>query len=78
MAVRAIDWVEGPAAEALGDGGAFVAGVVDLDVERTDGSRRTVRLRGTHVLARTAGGWTIAHEHFSQPAADPYGIGDWL
>ena len=78
MSVRSISWVEGPHAGALGDGGAWVAGVVDLDVELAEGGRRTVRLRGTHVLEKTASGWAIVHEHFSQPAADPYGIGDWL
>ena len=77
MSVRAIDWVEGPRA-AASDGMAWVAGVVDLSVAFADGGQRTVRLRGTHVLERTASGWQVAHEHFSQPAADPYGIGDWL
>lgn len=77
MSVRSINWVEGPRTGALG-GGAWVGGVVDLDVELAEGERRTVRLRGTHILEKTASGWAIVHEHFSQPAADPYGIGDWL
>ena len=77
MHVRAIDWVEGPRADARA-GMAWVAGVVDLSVAVSDGSERVVRLRGTHVLERADGGWRVAHEHFSQPAADPYGIGDWL
>ena len=78
MSVTAIDWVEGPHAGAVGEAGAWVGGIVDLHVETTDGARRTVRLRGTHVLERSDSGWRIVHEHFSQPAADPYGIGDWL
>ncbi len=77
MSVRAIDWVEGPRAGVTGEM-AWVAGVVDLSVAFADGGQRTVRLRGTHVLERTASGWQVAHEHFSQPAPDPYGIGDWL
>ena len=77
MSVRAINWVEGPRAGVAGQM-AWVAGVVDLSVAFADGGQRTVRLRGTHVLERTASGWQVAHEHFSQPAADPYGIGDWL
>ncbi len=65
---------------------AWVAGIVDLTVAFADGAVRTVRLRGTHVLEHADGDaasgapgeWQVAHEHFSQPAADPYGIGDWL
>jgi ketosteroid isomerase-like protein len=24
------------------------------------------------------GNWQVIHEHFPQPAENPYGIGDWL
>ena len=78
MHVREIAWAEGPRVGRIGERGAWVGGIVDLHVEMSDGARRTVRLRGTHVLEKREGGWIVVHEHFSQPAQDPYGIGDWL
>ena len=57
---------------------AWHAGIVDIDMQILNRLAR-VRFRATHVLRRaTDGVWRIEHEHFSQPAADPYGIGDWL
>lgn len=75
-AIDAWHWVEGPYEGTEGDL-AWVAGILDLDV-RSGAGPRTLRLRGTYVLRRTAAGWRIVHEHFSQPAPDPYGTGDWL
>lgn len=70
-------WVEGPYSQVSGDMG-WIAGIVEVKV-RVKGEERTVRFRGTFVLAKNeAGEWRIVHEHFSQPAPDPYGIGDWL
>ena len=77
MAMMDFVWVEGP---HVGVGADLVwhAGIVDIDMQIRDANTR-VRFRATHVLRRGAdGAWRIEHEHFSQPAADPYGIGDWL
>ena len=70
-------WVEGPFGEA-GEEMAWLAGVLELEV-RARGKTRRVRLRSSYVLRRGEDGdWRIVHEHVSQPAEDPYGIGDWL
>lgn len=77
--MRMIDcqWVENLQSKVIGKMG-FVAGIVELNVE-TKGEPRIVRFRGTFVMEHQDDGeWRIVHEHFSQPAADPYGIGDWL
>jgi len=77
MAMMDFAWVEGPHVGASDDM-AWHAGIVDIDMQIGD-ARTRVRFRATHVLGREADGeWRIAHEHFSQPTADPYGIGDWL
>ena len=77
LAVRSVEWVEGPLSEICADLG-WIGGIVELTVE-VAGTTRQVRFRGTFVMRRSAdGAWRIVHEHFSQPAADPYGIGDWL
>ena len=77
MQVRACTWVEGPQEQVVGDLG-WIAGIVELHVD-VRGRAISVRFRGTFVLRRSPdGAWRIVHEHFSQPAADPYGIGDWL
>jgi ketosteroid isomerase-like protein len=77
MAMLAFEWIEGPHA-AVGEALAWHAGIVDIDMQIRDSVRR-VRFRATHVLRRADDGqWLIEHEHFSRPAADPYGIGDWL
>ena len=70
------EWIEGP---FEGTNGAFgwCAGVAQFGVRRTD-SETQVRFRFSFVLERTGERWRIVHEHFSQPAADPYGTGDWL
>ncbi len=77
LTVRSCTWVEGPLSQIVGDLG-WLGGIVELVVD-IGGRERHVRLRGTFVMRRSAdGAWRIVHEHFSQPAADPYGIGDWL
>lgn len=70
-------WTEGPRGGGGGDFG-FTAGIVELKVRSKQGEHLVV-LRATHVYRREASGaWKIVHEHLSQPAADPYGAGDWL
>lgn len=77
LELTSCDWVEGPFGEEAADM-AWVGGIVEIRARVRD-EVRTVRLRGTFVMRRDdAGGWRIAHEHFSAPAPDPYGIGDWL
>jgi ketosteroid isomerase-like protein len=75
--VRECEWVENLQSKVIGDAG-FVAGVVEMKVE-INGELKIIRFRGTFIMQREADGeWRVIHEHFSQPAADPYGIGDWL
>ena len=77
MAMRDFSWIEGPHASIAGEM-AWHAGIVDIDME-IRGRITRVRFRATHILRQdVAGEWRIEHEHFSQPAPDPYGIGDWL
>jgi ketosteroid isomerase-like protein len=69
-------WIEGP----LQGGGAdlgWCAGVAEFGVKR-GGDATRVRFRFSFVLEREGERWRIVHEHFSQPAVDPYGSGDWL
>ncbi len=77
LSVTSVEWVEGPfyqVTEAL----AWIAGITELKVQIGD-EIKAVRFRGTFVMQpESDGNWRIVHEHFSQPAADPYGIGDWL
>lgn len=77
LAVTSCTWVEGPSAEVVGAMG-WIAGIVELGVV-AGGRDIRVRFRGSFVLRLAGDGvWRIVHEHFSQPAADPYGIGDWV
>ncbi|MER3426653.1 MAG: hypothetical protein C4334_00935 [Pyrinomonas sp.] len=77
LELMSCDWVEGPFGQEAADM-AWVGGIVEIRA-RVRGEVRVVRFRGTFVLRRDdADGWRIAHEHFSAPASDPYGIGDWL
>ena len=70
-------WAEHLHSRVAGEMG-FVAGITDLDLE-INGKARMVRFRGTFVFQREGDSdWKVILEHFSQPAADPYGIGDWL
>ncbi len=70
-------WVEALSSKIVGKMG-FVGGIVELTVS-IKGDIKTIRFRGTFVFEEVSpGDWRVVHEHFSQPAADPYGIGDWL
>ena len=56
----------------------FVAGIVEMDLE-IGGKELKIKFRGTFIFEKGKDKiWRVIHEHFSQPAADPYGIGDWL
>ena len=56
----------------------MVAGISELTVE-IGGEERKIRFRGTFVFEKDSDEtWQVFHEHFSQPAENPYGIGDWL
>ena len=71
------EWVEHLHAKIIGRMG-FVAGITMLETE-INGQQKTIKFRGTFVFEQDdAGEWKVILEHFSQPAADPYGIGDWL
>jgi ketosteroid isomerase-like protein len=75
--VKSCEWVENLESKVVGEMG-FVGGIVEMKVD-INGELKTIRFRGTFVFQLEADGkWRVIHEHFSQPAADPYGIGDWL
>jgi len=77
ISLEKCEWVENLTSKVVGTMG-FVAGIVELTVD-VKGETKTIRYRGTFVLEKDAEeNWKIIHEHFSQPAEDPYGIGDWL
>ncbi|MBK8148616.1 MAG: nuclear transport factor 2 family protein [Acidobacteria bacterium] len=71
------NWVEALYSKVVGKMG-FVGGIVELTVS-IKGEIKHIKFRGTFVFEEVAADdWRVVHEHFSQPAADPYGIGDWL
>lgn len=76
--VESCEWIEfEPMAKVIGDCGV-IAGIVEMNVN-IGGVKKNIKFRGTFVLQKeTDGKWRIFHEHFSQPAEDPYGVGDWL
>ncbi len=77
LAVTSVEWIEGPFFQVTAPL-AWIAGITELKVQVGD-ELKAVRFRGTFVMQpESDGNWRIVHEHFSQPAADPYGIGDWL
>ena len=77
IAVEKVEWIEGPRSEISGDMG-WIGGQVELTVN-INGQTKAIRFRGTFVMRLEADGkWRVIHEHFSQPAENPYGIGDWL
>ncbi len=77
IVVKDCNWIEFLQSQELGNMG-FVAGIVKMNLE-INGQPKTVKFRGTFIFEREASDkWRVIHEHFSQPAADPYGIGDWL
>ena len=77
IALKQCDWVENLQSKIVGEMG-FVGGIVELQAQIKD-KMMIIRFRGTFVFEKSSDEeWRIIHEHFSQPAADPYGIGDWL
>ena len=77
ISVEWCDWVEGLEAKVIGEMG-FVGGIVEMRVNIKE-TIKTIRFRGTFVYQKESDGqFRVIHEHFSQPASDPYGIGDWL
>lgn len=77
ISVKSCEWVETLESKTFTDSG-FVAGIVEMKVE-INGKLKTIRFRGTFVFQKEKdGNWRVIHEHFSQPAENPYGIGDWL
>ncbi|MGW7513996.1 nuclear transport factor 2 family protein [Streptomyces sp. NPDC054796] len=70
-----VTWAEGPFEQRSGDI-AWITGAVDARV-RTPGTELPVRFGVTWILRRTDDRWAIAHDHYSIPAADPYGVGEW-
>jgi ketosteroid isomerase-like protein len=77
ISVKSCEWIENLESKTIGEMG-FVAGIVEMNVE-INGELKIIRFRGTFVFQlENDGKWRVIHEHFSQPAADPYGIGDWL
>ena len=77
IALKNCVWVENLQSKRIGEMG-FVGGIVELQVQIKE-QAATIKFRGTFVFEQSSDGeWRIIHEHFSQPAADPYGMGDWL
>ena len=77
ISVKSCEWIENLESKVFTDSG-FVAGIVEMKVE-INGELKTIRFRGTFNFQKEAdGNWRVIHEHFSQPAENPYGIGDWL
>jgi ketosteroid isomerase-like protein len=71
------EWSEHLRSHIVGKMG-FVAGIAELDLV-INGEPKKVKLRGTFIFEQDVQDeWQITLEHFSQPAEDPYGIGDWL
>jgi len=77
IVVKDCNWVEF-LESSVSEKSGFVAGIVEMNLE-INGQPKIIKYRGTFVFEKDpAGEWKVIHEHFSQPAADPYGIGDWL
>lgn len=77
ISVQACEWIENLESKVFTDSG-FVAGILEMKVE-INGELKTIRFRGTFLFQKEEdGNWRVIHEHFSQPAQNPYGIGDWL
>lgn len=75
--VTRAEWIDDLRSRVVGDMG-FVAGINELTVN-IGGKEQTIKFRGTFVFQKNSDGeWKVVLEHFSQPAADPYGVGDWL
>ena len=77
ISMKKCEWLSNVRSRIVGEMG-FVAGIVELEVQIKD-KLTAIKFRGTFVLEKDSNeNWKIIHEHFSQPAEDPYGIGDWL
>ena len=77
ISVQSCEWVENLESKVIGEMG-FVGGIVEMKAN-INGEIKSIRFRGTFIFQLESDGkWRVIHEHFSQPAADPYGIGDWL
>lgn len=77
ISVKSCEWAESLESHVFTDSG-MVAGIVEMKVE-INSEVKTIRFRGTFVFQKDHDGkWRVIHEHFSQPAENPYGIGDWL
>ncbi len=75
--VKDIRFVEGPHGRVFGDM-AWIGHIIEMTVN-VNGEEKEIRFRGTFVIGKNENEeWKIEHEHFSQPAQDPYGTGDWL
>ena len=75
--VKDIRTIEGPFGRE-DNGMAWIGQIIEMDV-LINKTLKTVKFRGTFVLRKCEDSkWRIEHEHFSQPAEDPYGTGDWL
>ena len=75
--VKDIRIVEGPQGRVSGKM-AWIGQIIEMIVN-VHGEEKKIRFRGTFVIGKNdEGEWKIEHEHFSQPASDPYGTGDWL
>ena len=75
--VKKIQFVEGPKGRVT-EKMAWIGHIINMTVD-INGEKKEIRFRGTFVIGKnTNDEWKIEHEHFSQPASDPYGTGDWL
>ncbi len=75
--VKDIRFVEGPKGRVTKNM-AWIGHIINMIID-INGVEKEIRFRGTFVIGKNNdGGWKIEHEHFSQPAPDPYGTGDWL
>ncbi len=76
ISVLECNWIKHLQSKVAGNMG-FLAGVVELKAVIA-GNEKKIKFRGTFVFEKIDSEWKVIHEHFSQPADDPYGIGDWL
>jgi ketosteroid isomerase-like protein len=77
ISVQECNWIEHLQSKVVGNMG-FLAGIIELKTTIA-GKQKTIKFRGTFVFEKNENDeWKVIHEHFSQPAEDPYGIGDWL
>ncbi|TDD94341.1 YybH family protein [Actinomadura rubrisoli] len=75
LRLRSVDFIEGPSETNLGDL-SWITAVADTRVTTPTGDRE-IRFAVTWILRNDGVRWRIAHDHYSIPAEDPYGVGDW-